>query len=175
MNFKTRYFSLAAILGVIFMVAGLFVFSQGLSNSDRIETIRDNGGVTVTATIVSIDTRVESRSSASSNNNSNNNNNRQRDNIFTPTYEYADAEGGIHTIIGDRQQTRMSSPDFTIGDTANVMYDPTDPENSFIDTGDNSDGGAMMVYFPLLFSLAGLGLIVFDLVKSTKARRSENE
>ena len=168
MNFRTRYFSITSILGIIFIIAGLFVFSSGASNSNRIDSVRDNGGISVTATIISIDTRMESRSSSG-------NSTRQRNTVFTPTYEYNDEQGGKHTIIGAPQKTRHSSPDFTIGDTASVMYDPANPENSFIDTGENSDGGVWMMYFPLMFSVIGLGLVVFDLTKSTKARRSENE
>lgn len=174
MNFKTRYFSITSILGIIFTIAGLFVFSSGVSNSNRIDNIRDNGGISVTATIISIDTRLESRSSSNTGN-SNTTRNSQRDTIFTPNYEYTDEQGVKHTTIGASQQTRSSSPDFTIGDTATVMYAPDDPENSFIDTGESSDGGALMMYFPLMFSAIGLGLVVFDLVKSTKARRSETE
>lgn len=170
MNFKTRYFSIVSIIGIVFVIAGMLGFTTSTSNSERIEDIRASGGVSVTAHIISIDSRVERVSSKD-----NKRSNHDDDITFTPTYEYSDINGEKYTIEGSSQTTSNSSPRFSIGDRAAVMYDPTDPNNSFIDTGSDSDGGVIMIYFPLLFSVVGSLLVIFDLIKSTKTRRSESK
>jgi len=132
---------------------------MSVGNADRVAAIKDNGGVTTTATIVSIDSRRASSSDP------------RPKIIYTPEYEYVDEAGTTHMIDGSEEKTRQSSPSFQIGDTASVMYDPEDPSNAFLEG--QGESSPLTTYFPLVFCVVGLGLAIFDLMNSTKARREE--
>lgn len=157
MSTKRKFFSLASSIGVIFMIVGIAVSFNALTNNNRVEEIRSNGGIEVTATIISIDSKSSSTSTGK--------------NTFTAQYEYSDQADNTYTIKGSKERTGMPSPSYEVGDTNTVMYDPEDPQNAFIGTSTVGGVNLYLVYLPLIFVLVGLIVFITEIIKLAKTRK----
>lgn len=86
------------------------------------------------------------------------------DELYRPIVEFRDSNGTAHQFSSN---VSSSSPQFDVGETADILYDPREPENARI------DGFMQRGLFPLLFG--GFGLLAIavggGMVFSAIARR----
>jgi hypothetical protein len=143
---------------------GVLALSQSIRQTSELNDLRDGRGEVVVGTVVDVIKQTDSRRGSG---------------IGAPRiYRYC-PEYQFETLDGDTYQMEASEgcsedrDELRLGARANIVYDPSDPTISYVDSNRSLTGGLVMGGGALLVGVAMIGVYIWIRVRARgRGRRS---